>query len=177
MTDQERSSNPQSITIQLEIVSESEQDADPATVREVGRSIVDALRREGYTVQPAYTGERGDFLFDITSFLQATVQIVLAHKDLLIELFKAASPIAKCVVEEGEKHLVKKVTPGHLKVEIGIEGDYIQAEATDLAGNEQILQLANTFLARYPRTIAEVTPQSVVKVKGRVPKRQIRRRR
>jgi len=177
MSDQEHSHNPQSIAIQLEIVPEDEQDADPVAMGDVGRSVVDALRRDGYTIQPAYTGERGGILFEIVSFLQATVQIAITHKDLLIEMFKAASPIAKHFVEEGEKHLAKAATHGHIKVEIGIEGNYIQAEATDFAGNEQIIKLANKFLERYSSTIEHLTPRSTVKIRGSVPKRQTRRRR
>ena len=48
--------------ITLEVISEDPQFADPALVDAVGRDTTDALRNDGYTIEPIYTGQRGGFL-------------------------------------------------------------------------------------------------------------------
>src|SRR5215469_13255130 len=95
--------NPQPITIELEFVPEDERDADPAAVGEVGRSVIEALTQDGYTVQPVYTGERGGFLLAIPLVLLLAGQAIAANKDLLIELLKTVQPVIAYVFRGRDK--------------------------------------------------------------------------
>ena len=48
--------NSNRFKITLEVVPDDPHDADPALVDAVGRDAADALRNDGYTIEPVYTG-------------------------------------------------------------------------------------------------------------------------
>src|SRR5947209_1815101 len=79
------SGKPQSLPLELEFVSEDEHGADPIALGEVSRDVVAALKKDGYVVQPVYTGERGGFLFAIPVGFMLVGQALAAHQDLVIE--------------------------------------------------------------------------------------------
>jgi len=70
----EHQTNTQPITIELEFLPENEHDPDPAAVSEAEHTIVSTLKQNGYTVQPIYTGKRGDFLFAIPLALPSSAR-------------------------------------------------------------------------------------------------------
>src|SRR5438270_11569222 len=107
--------NAQSISIELEFVPEDERDPDPAAVGDVGRRVVAALQKDGYTVQPVYTGARGDFLF-ILPLLNFVGQAIAANKDLLVELLKSVQPVIEYLFKESEKQASPDNTQGQVKV-------------------------------------------------------------
>jgi hypothetical protein len=78
------SATSQPIKLTLEVVPEDPLDSDPALVDAVGRDTADALRGEGYTVQPIYTGKRGGPLVEIIAFLSQALATAWANKEALI---------------------------------------------------------------------------------------------
>src|SRR5947209_1600439 len=84
MENQQDSTTSQPITLTLEVVPEDPLDSDPALVDAVGRDTANALRSEGYTVQPLYTGSRGGPLVEIIAFLSQTLVTAWANKEVLI---------------------------------------------------------------------------------------------
>lgn len=168
--------NPQPISVELEFVPEDEQDADPAAVGDVGRRVVAALQKDGYNVRPVYTGARGDFLF-ILPLLTFVGQAIAANKDLLVELLKSVQPVIEYLFKEREMQASPDNTQGYVKVAVEIDGASVSVEAPDVASSESLINLANQFRTAHPTVAENIKLQSKVKVKGRVPKRQIRRRR
>ena len=61
MDTQAESDNSNHFKITLEVIPDDPHDADPALVDAVGRDTVDALRNDGYTIEPVYTGTRGQY--------------------------------------------------------------------------------------------------------------------
>jgi hypothetical protein len=178
---QSTSSPSQPLPIILAILPEDERDPDPAAINTVGRSIVGDLERDGYTVKPISTGQRGglELLFQVvTNTLQTVGAEVWAQKDVLgilsdlCTIFGFASPLVLHLLRKHEKQPAQ----GHeVKVSIRIDEAEIEVTAADVADDEHVLRLSERFLALHPS--AKVTPHSKVKVQGRVAKGQYRRRR
>jgi hypothetical protein len=57
MDAQTPSENPQPLSIILEVIPDDPNEAATAETYAVGRDTADALRNDGYTVQPLYTGQ------------------------------------------------------------------------------------------------------------------------
>src|SRR5437764_13809842 len=84
--EQTASSIPQAFLMTLAIAPEDERDPDPAEVNAVGQSVVRDLERDGYTVKPVYTRQRGglELLFQIvTTIVQTTGAEIWAQKDAI----------------------------------------------------------------------------------------------
>ncbi len=185
MTDEQHSSNPQCIAMQLEIVPEDVHDSDPAFLDAIGRDTIDALRNEGYTVQPVYTGRRGGILVEVIPFLTTITtgiwtqkDIILADTSALVTIFGAVIPVAKHILKAHEKRAPRDNTPKTpIKITSEIDGIPISIEAPDLESADGALKLAKRFQADHSVVAAKVMPQSKVKVKCHVPKYQPRRRR
>lgn len=172
---------PQPFSIFLEIVPEDEQDPDPTVINEVSRNVVDDLRQDGYEVEPLYTGQKGglELLFQVvTQALQTVGTAIWAQKDTiniisdLCTIFGVASPVVMHLFRVGKR----LPTPENkIQVSITIDGAEIEVTSSDMENDERLVHLAERFLAKHPT--AKPTPHSKVKVQGRVPKHQPRRRR
>jgi outer membrane protein assembly factor BamB len=81
---QQDSVTSQPIKLTLEVVPQDPLNSNPALVGAVGRDTAGALRSEGYTVQPVYTGTHGGPLVQIITFLTQTASIAWANKEALI---------------------------------------------------------------------------------------------
>lgn len=180
------SNHSHDLTILFEAIPEDEHHSDPAVVEAMGREVVAALRNDGYTVEPVYTGQRGGGLYEILPAVQATFQYAITYKDQVIELFKAIKPIVTRVAEVREKQLAldEKQADG-IKVEFSLGKDQsFKGESPNLAGNEIIAELAKEFMHLHvqiveqeaPRIVEQDMPRSVVKISESVPKRKTRRR-
>ncbi len=176
---QSGSESGQHIAVQLEIVSEDEQDAGPATAAEVGQDAVDALRKNGYTVQPIYTGQRGGFLVEVITLLENLPGDIWSHKDVLdvlsalCTIFGTIIPIAKHMLQRDQKRVANDKTQKlPIKITIEIDGAPISIEAHDLEAAESAMKLAKHFQASHPTITEKVTPHSKVKIKGSIPKSQ-----
>lgn len=168
--------HPQPLSVELEFVPEDERDADPAAVGDVGRRVVAALQKDGYNVQPVYTGKRFDLLFTLPLLMWAG-QAVAENKDLLVELLKSVQPVIEYLFKAHEKKVPPSNTQGQVKVAVEIDGAAVSVEAPDVASAERLIHLANTFRTAHPAVAANITPYSKVKVRGRVSRHQQRRRR
>src|SRR2546421_5375913 len=100
MSDQQSSHEPQSMKIQLEVVPENAQEADIADIDEVGQSLVDELRNNGYTVNPTYTGKKGAPLFEI---LVPIAQFLHDNKDWLLAILSTVSPVLQFIQKERDR--------------------------------------------------------------------------
>ena len=112
MENQQDSTTSQPITLTLEVVPEDPQNSDPALVDAVGRDTADALRSEGYTVQPVYTGIRGGPLVETIAFLSQTLAAAWANKEALISDVSGLVTIlttAATVVEKARQAYEKRV--------------------------------------------------------------------
>lgn len=173
--------NPQQITLSLEVVPEDPQDADMALVSAVGLDMTEALRNDGYTVEPTYTGQRGGFLVDVViPFLTAVwtqKEVILADVSALVGILSSAIPVVQRLRKAYEKRIGKDTAQqAPIKITLEIDKAPISVEAPDLQTAEAALELAQHFQSQYPLVAAKVTRQSHVKVKGSVPKRQQRKR-
>src|SRR5450755_4253894 len=70
---------PSSYTLVL--ASTDERDPDPAELTRVGQQLTTALQRDGWTMTPIYTGQRGgvELLFQLMSQAAQTAQAVEMH--------------------------------------------------------------------------------------------------
>ncbi len=193
---QQQTGQEQRRPIILEIVAEDERDVDPAAIGEVGREILDEVKRDGGTVEPVYTGQRGgpDLLFEIVNYVQTTAQMfgadVFAQRDVigetasLLAIFEFARPLAMKIFNAREKHEAKQavvtttppVQEQHpVKISLVIDGEPITVEAANFKDAEAMLELAKKFHSAHPSVNA--TPQSQVKIQASVPKKPQRKRR
>ena len=175
----EDSKQEQQRPIILEIVAEDDHDADLVAIGEIGRGILDEVKRDGFTVEPVYTGQRGgvELLFEIVNYVQTTAQMVgtdiYAQRDVigvvanLMTVFVGVSPLAMKIFKVQEKHPIK--------ISIVIDGVPITVEAVNFKDAEAMLELAKEFYAKHPYVNA--TPQSQVKIQASVPKKARRGRR
>src|SRR4051794_23656169 len=85
--------------ITVEVVPEDPLDADMALVDAVGRDTADALRLDGYTIEPVYTGQRGGFLVDVVvpffNAIAANRDIILADASELVTILTPVVLIAR----------------------------------------------------------------------------------
>jgi hypothetical protein len=171
-------------TIQFEIVAEGGRDSDPAAAGVVARGLAEGLRQEGYSVQPAYTGEKGGTVYEL--LLQEllppailAIHLAWSHKETLINLFKAIGPLVEQVVKKQDQHL---------KLEVTVDGASISVEAPSLKTTEHLTELgqknaeqlmelvAHNFEVQHPQIAEKVTPRSSLKVTVSVPPPPSRRR-
>jgi hypothetical protein len=127
---------------------------------------VSGLRREGYAVEPVYTGQKGalELLFAVATALQSGAVEAWTHVDAIAALctiFETMKPLLSRVFKAQEKHPVK--------ISVVIDGAAVSVEAADLQEAEAALKLAKRFHAAHPAV--KVTPQSQVKAKVRVSKK------
>lgn len=168
-------------TIMLEVVSEDLQDSDLALVNEVGRDTIDALGRSGFNFKPIYTGQRGGFLVDVLIPLLTDAwmhkDIILADGSALVTLITPAFMLIQHLRQAHEKRIGKEAfQQAPIRITVEIDGVPILIETPDLETAEGALKVAERFQTQYPTTASHVTLQSNVKVKGRVPKRPLRKK-
>lgn len=173
------SSQSQEIRLTLEVVPENPKDADAALVNAVGGDTAEALRTEGATITPIYTGQRGgEFLVNVVwptlTTLWAGKEVILADMSALVTIFTPVVLIAKHLHEAHEKDSAHQAS---LTLKTEIDGASISIEASDLETAETALTLAQRFQAQHPAVAANVTRKSHVKVTGNVSKRPRPKRR
>src|SRR5438132_1108276 len=98
MDAQTPSDNSHPLSITLEVISEDPNEAATAETYAVGRDTADALRNDGYTIQPVYTGRRGGFLVDVVFPMLTTMwdqkEVILADVSALITIL---TPVVRVV--------------------------------------------------------------------------------
>lgn len=136
---------------------------DPAALASVADAAVAALRHDGYTVTPVYTGTRGGDAFEI---VRQAAQAVYDNKDLLIPLVGLAKPIVEYLLKQHEK---KTSTPSQpapaTKVVVVIDQTAIPLNASDAASDQTLLA---ALLRAEPQLRDKLTPHSRVAVRVRV---------
>lgn len=163
------------------MVPEDPQDADPALVDAVGRDTAGVLRTTGYAVKPVYTGQRGGFLVDVVIPFLTTVwtqkEVILADMSALFAILSAAVSVGQYLRKAYEKRVGKDaLQQAPIIITAEVDGAPISIEVPDLESAEGALNLVRRFQAQHPAAAAKVTPQSTLKIKGRVPKRQSRKK-
>lgn len=169
----------QAMMLTLEVVPENRRDADPVLVDAIGRDTADSLHISGYTVKPVYTGQRGgNFLVDVVIPVLITAwtnkDAILADSSALVTIFTPVVQVAQHLRGAHQKRAGKQSS---VKITVEIDGVSISVEAPDLETADAALKLAHRYQTQHPTVAAKVTPQSMVKVTGSIPKEQPRRRR
>jgi hypothetical protein len=182
MDTQAESENASRFRISLEVVPDDPRDADPALVDAVGRDVFDALRHDGYTIKPVYTGARGGFLIDIVLPMLTAAwtqkDVILADGSALITIFTPVVLIAKKLHEAHEQRKGKDAAQqSPIKITVEIDGGTTSIEAPDLESAEAAMELAQRFQMQHPAIASKVTSQSSAKLKASVSKPPPRRRR
>ena len=179
MDTQAESDNSNRFRITLEVVPDDPHDADPALVDAVGRDAADALRSDGYTIEPVYTGQRGGgFLVNVLATAWAQKEVVLADGSALITIFTPVVQIAKRLHEVHELRKGKDAAQqSPIKIAVEVDGASISIEAPDLEAAEGAMKLAQRFQMQHPVVASKVTSQSSVKLKASVSRRPPRKRR
>lgn len=171
MSNQQSSQTPQNMTVQLEVVPEDTQQADIADVDEVGRSLVDELRSNRFTVTPTYTGKRGGPVFDI---LVQVPQFIHDNKDLLLGILDSVTIALQCLLLSSERRAEKEReqrSPVNFILEVN--GKSVIIERPDV---ESETKLREKLQSAHPEEIKKLSPQSSVKIRATVPKKQRRPR-
>lgn len=154
MNTPQSSPSNQGILIQLEVVSDDEQQADVADIDEVGRDLFDELTENGYTVKPASTGKKGGGpLFDI---LLSIPRFVHDNKDWLEGLFDC---LLIAISKRTEKEKTKR---SPLKITLEVNGKPVVIETENPKDAVKLLEEA------------QKTQHDAVKIKVRVPKKKRR---
>lgn len=166
----------------LRIVLELEGD-DPTFISAASLEVVSALQREGYQVEPVYTGQRGGgLLVEVGVMMGQALELVKVHHALISEgiqdlgelgIFAALVPLCKSIAHAVTKRAQAKgaVThlPASISISIEIDGHPIYVEATDLEQAEAALLLARRFAVAHPAIARQASAkQSKVKVKGQM---------
>ncbi len=179
------SATPQSITLTLEVVPVDPLDSDPALVDAVGRDTAEALRGEGYTVQPVYTGTRGGQLVEIIAFLSQTLAAAWANREALIAdvsglvtILTAAAAVVTKARQVYEKRVSKDTAQQYpISFMLDINGMSVPFAVSDVASAEEILQMARRLQASHPSLASTDPSRSKAEVKASVPKQPQRKRR
>jgi len=183
MDTQAESDHSSRFKITLEVIPDDPHDADPALVDAVGRDAADALRSDGYTIEPVYTGQRGgDFLIGILIPMLVTAwtqkDTVLADGSALVTIFTPVVSFAKRLHEAHERRKGKDAAQqSPIKIAVEIDGASISIEAPNLEAVEGAMKLAQRFQMQHPAVASQVTSQSSAKLKASVSKRLPRKRR
>jgi len=179
MSSQAESDNSNRFRITLEVIPDDPHDADPALVDAVGRDATDALRNDGYTIEPVYTGQRGGgFLVNVLATAWAQKDLILADGSALITIFTPVVSLAKRLHEAHEQRAGKDAAQqSPIKITVEIDGASISIEAPDLENAEGAIKLAQRFQTQHPAVASQMTNQSKAKLKAGVSKRPPRKRR
>ncbi len=175
----------QPITLTLEVVSEDPISSDLALIDAVERDTVDALRNEGYTVQPLYTGTRGSPLVEIVLFLSQTLAAVWANKEVIIAdvsgLITILTGVAVVVdkARQAYEKRASKDTAQHYPISftLDINGTSVPFAVADVATAEGILQMAQRLQTSHPSLKGADPTRSKTGVKASVPGQPQRKRR
>ncbi len=185
MQNQQDSTTSQPITLTLEVVPEDPGSSDLALVDAVERDTTNALRSEGYTVQPLYTGTRGSPLVEIILFLSQVLATAWANKEAiiadvsgLVAILTAAATVVGKARQAYEKRVGKDTARQYpISFTLDINGRSVPFAVADATSAEDIFQMAQRLQASHP-ALKNVDPsQSKAGVKASIPKQPPRKRR
>ena|GEM_PF-3498708 len=166
-SDKQPRNNFQDIIIQLEIVAEDNQHPDIADIEEISREIVDQLRSSGYTIEPSYTGAKGNPLFDIIMHI---LNAVHSHEALIVAAFTFSSSILQVITKVRDRRDEKeKARREPLEIILEVKGKPIAIKTSDVHSATKLIEL---FQQTHSEVIKEVGSESDMKIKVRVPKKQ-----
>ena len=185
MESRQDSTTSQNITLTLEVVPEDPLNSDIALVDAVERDTANALRSEGYTVQPLYTGTRGSPLVEIITALSQILSTAWANKEAiiadvsgLVAIITAATAVVGKARQAYEKRVGKDTAQQYpISFTLDINGKLVPFAVSDTAQAEEIVQMAQRLQASHP-ALKNVDPsRSKTGVKASIPKQPPRKRR
>jgi hypothetical protein len=185
MENQQDSTTSQPITLTLEVLPEDPVDSDPALIDAVGPDTANALRSEGYTVQPLYTGTRGAPLVEIIAFLSQTLATAWANKEALIAdvsglvtVLTAVTAVVKKAQQAYERRVGKDTAQQYpISFTLDINGMSVPFAVSDAASAEEILHMAQRLQASHPSLKGTDPSRSKTGVKANIPGQPQRKRR
>ncbi len=185
MENQQHSTISQTITLTLEVVTEDPLNSYPALVDAVGRDTASALRSEGYTVQPLYTGTRGSPLIEIIAFLSQALATAWTNKDIiiadisgLIAILTGAAAVVGKARQAYEKRVGKETSQQYpISFTLDINGTSVPFAVANAASAEEILQMAQRLQTSHPSLEGTDPSRSKTGVKASIPRQPQRKRR
>lgn len=160
---------PETIVIQLEVISEDEQQPDIADIEEISREIVDYLRSNGYEVEPGYSGTKGIPGFEIVMDIYSSIH---SHEALVAAALSFASSSLQCIIKvcDWRVQKEKKLRQTPYEVSLEVNGKSLTITAPDV---ESATKLVERFQQIHPEKVKQLS-QGSMKIKVRVPKKQRR---
>lgn len=166
----EHSTPIQHMTIRLEVLPEDEHQADIAEIDEIGRNVVDDLRRNGYTVRPTYTGEMGGPVFDI---IIQTYHIIHDNEELLAALFASVAATLTLINEHNKREEKEKTNHVPNSVEISFPmADKDKPLTIQTPDVEMAITILEKLKGTCSKEIKAVAPLTNAKIRIKVPKKK-----
>jgi hypothetical protein len=159
----------QGSTIRFEVLPEEGQTVDIADVDEVGQELVDELRLNHYSVDPAYTGKKGGPAYDI---LIQIPQFIHENREILLAMFDSISLTLQCLLLARDRRAEReKERRAPLVFTLDVNGKPITITAQNAESGAKLLE---SFQQAQPEEAKKVTVASNVKLKARVPRKRHR---
>ena len=167
---QQKNPSTQNSTVIFEVLPEEEQPVDVADIDAVGQELVDELRKNHYSVDPAYTGKKGGPVYDI---LFQISQFIHDNKETLLAMFDSIALILQCLLIVRDRKIEReKERRAPLQFTLEIDGKPITITAHNAESGVKLLE---SFQQAHPEEAKTLTLASNVKVKAKVPKKRHRR--
>ena len=167
MSNQQFTTNPQEIRIELEIVPEDDQLSNDTDVEEVSREVVDYLRSSGYTVEPAYTGIKGNPVFEIVIHIYKAIH---DNEALLAAIFTSLPSILQCIMKVRDRRAEREKTHrAPLEVTLEVDGEPMTIKSSDAESVSNLLKQLHRAQSEGP--MQDILPISL-KTKVQVPKKK-----
>jgi hypothetical protein len=166
---QQNSHSTQNIPLRFEVLPEEGQPVDIADIDEVGQELVDELRKNHYSVDPAYTGKKGGPVYDI---LFQIPQFIHDNKETLLAMFDSITLTLQCLLVVRDRRVEReKEHRAPLQFTLEIDGKPITITAHNAESGVKLLE---SFQQAYPEGTNKSAPISGMKVKAKVPKKRRR---
>jgi hypothetical protein len=173
------------VIVLLELIPDQPEESDPAFIRAIGRDTVEALQRDGFTVQPVYTGQQGGgFLVEIVTGVSQLATAAWDHRTVLEEVLNDSSTLltlsssifaiitrVKHAYEQRVGHAESVANP--LKITIQLNGASITIEAANVA---QVQEMVTKLVQQSRNTHAgtQVSSANTLKIQPKIPKKRSR---
>ena len=167
----QQSSHPmQTIAMRFEVIPEEMQQLDISDIDEVGQELIDELRNNGYSVNPAYTGKKGGPVYDI---LLQIPQFLHDNRELLLAIFDSIALTLHCVLLVRDRRTEReKERRAPLEFTLELDGKPITITVHNAESGVKLLE---SFQKAYPEETKKLTSTSSIKARAKVPKKKRRR--
>jgi hypothetical protein len=173
------------IAIFYEVVPEDAQEADPGELQAVADTTVEALRKEGYTVNPVSTGAKGlDSLFQIVLASIPLIPVAAQYKEEITAVVQSVEPLIERIDALHKARMAKQAAQqeqsrASLEMRYGNNYDILKLDTAD---KEVLYTTIEKFIENSQHTRAQRQPRVVeqdtlsLTIREHVPPRPRRRK-